>query len=184
MCIYVCGDIVFYKLRSKSETAIEHNITIYLMAKYCKIYHLYYSSREREWELGPENWTKPTATNGSIRTKNNSRVGQNVHRIQSTHFVRRKSMIVDMFIFRRRVCGISSRGIIISIHMISKPTNKRTRERESEKAEWQKIYIIPKIVLRYPFWRCHCYLLFLLAYFSAPAACSSTQLGNEIYHRK
>ena len=40
-CVCICGDIVFYKLRSKSEAAIEHNITIYLMAKYCKIYHLY-----------------------------------------------------------------------------------------------------------------------------------------------
>lgn len=40
LCVCVCGDIVFYKLRSKSETAIEHNITIYLMAKYLKIYHL------------------------------------------------------------------------------------------------------------------------------------------------
>lgn len=39
--VSVCGDIVFYKLRSKSEAAIEHNITIYLMAKYCKIYHSY-----------------------------------------------------------------------------------------------------------------------------------------------
>lgn len=39
--VCICGDIVFYKLRSKSEAAIEHNITIYLMAKYCKIYHLY-----------------------------------------------------------------------------------------------------------------------------------------------
>lgn len=46
ICACVCGDIVFYKLRSKSEMAIEHNITIYLMAKYCQIYHLYYMLRE------------------------------------------------------------------------------------------------------------------------------------------
>lgn len=50
----MCGNIVFYKLRSKSGAAIEHNITIYLMAKYCKIYHLYIVA------FGPETGAQPS----------------------------------------------------------------------------------------------------------------------------
>lgn len=71
VCGCMCGDIVFYKLRSKSEMAIEHNITIYLMAKYCQIYHLYYILREcwdQKTELTPHHtapkpngriWSRP-----------------------------------------------------------------------------------------------------------------------------